>query len=201
MVRPLLSTATMSLYPLGLSDIFSTTYRFNLGTLQSRLSPSQSTQLLHTIHGILKPFLLRRLKVDVLGQTLPPKKEYVIYAPLSVRQRKIYNAIVEGTIRGLLLARGGTVSGNGQKPVIDLDGPRQLRKKRKYNYDESSDDEPKKLEKDDVEPMSESPLASTPPPVDDDMVELGRQYQLRQNSACIAQSTFKNRLTNILFGK
>ncbi|KAG9312406.1 P-loop containing nucleoside triphosphate hydrolase protein [Chiua virens] len=67
-----------------LPDIFD-----DLDTFQewySRLSQTQSTHLISTLHGILKPFLLRRLKADVEG-LLPPKKEYVIYAPLSVRQR------------------------------------------------------------------------------------------------------------------
>jgi ATP-dependent DNA helicase len=33
---------------------------------------------------------------------LPPKKEYVLYAPLSERQREVYDAVVKGSIRGLL---------------------------------------------------------------------------------------------------
>ena len=79
--------------------------RFNLGTLQSRLSSTQSTHLVSTLHGILKPFLLRRLKADVEG-LLPPKKEYVIYAPLSVKQRNLYDEIVEGRIRRFLIGKG-----------------------------------------------------------------------------------------------
>lgn len=57
--------------------------------------------IIHKLHEILRPFLLRRLKVDV-ERTLPPKKEYVLYAPLSARQREVYDAIVKGGIRGLL---------------------------------------------------------------------------------------------------
>jgi ATP-dependent DNA helicase len=53
------------------------------------------------LHEILRPFLLRRLKVDV-ERTLPPKKEYVLYAPLSTRQREVYDAVVKGSLRGLL---------------------------------------------------------------------------------------------------
>ncbi|KAG1828022.1 SNF2 family DNA-dependent ATPase [Suillus variegatus] len=75
---------------------------FNLGTMQSRLSEDQSSQLIGTLHGILKPFLLRRLKADVEG-LLPPKKEYVLYAPLSVGQRDLYDNILDGSLRDFLL--------------------------------------------------------------------------------------------------
>jgi len=53
------------------------------------------------LHDILRPFLLRRLKVDV-ERSLPPKKEYVLYAPLTERQREVYDAVVKGCLRGML---------------------------------------------------------------------------------------------------
>jgi ATP-dependent DNA helicase len=53
------------------------------------------------LHDILRPFLLRRLKADV-ERSLPPKKEYVLYAPLSRRQREVYDAVVKGSLRRLL---------------------------------------------------------------------------------------------------
>ncbi|KAH0835415.1 P-loop containing nucleoside triphosphate hydrolase protein [Lanmaoa asiatica] len=99
---------------------------FNLGTLQSRLSPTQSTHLISTFHGILKPFLLRRLKADVEG-LLPPKKEYVIYAPLSVKQRDLYDQIVEGRIRRFLIEKGNEGPSVGKKEDVNVNAPRQLR--------------------------------------------------------------------------
>jgi ATP-dependent DNA helicase len=57
--------------------------------------------LIHKLHDILRPFLLRRLKVDV-ERSLPPKKEYVLYAPLTEYQRKLYDAVVKGCLRGML---------------------------------------------------------------------------------------------------
>ena len=57
--------------------------------------------IIHKLHDILRPFLLRRLKVDV-ERTLPPKKEYVLYAPLSARQHEVYDAVVRGSLHGLL---------------------------------------------------------------------------------------------------
>ncbi|KZT01956.1 uncharacterized protein LAESUDRAFT_738942 [Laetiporus sulphureus 93-53] len=75
---------------------------FNLPMLQATLSASRSSQLIHSLHALLRPFLLRRLKADVEAN-LPPKKEYVLYAPLSERQREVYDAIVKGGLRALLV--------------------------------------------------------------------------------------------------
>jgi ATP-dependent DNA helicase len=115
-------------------------FRFNLGTMQSRLSEGQSSQLIGTLHGILKPFLLRRLKADVEG-LLPPKKEYVLYAPLSVGQRDLYDNILNGSLRNFLLgvSKETTVE---EVSEIDVDAPMKLRKQKKTRYDvDGNDDE------------------------------------------------------------
>ncbi|KAI0084539.1 SNF2 family N-terminal domain-containing protein [Irpex rosettiformis] len=67
----------------------------------SHSSPRQ-TKLINTLHTILRPFLLRRLKVDVEAD-LPPKKEYILYAPLTVKQREVYDAILNGHLRAILM--------------------------------------------------------------------------------------------------
>jgi SNF2 family DNA or RNA helicase len=45
--------------------------------------------LVDRLHGVLRPFLLRRLKADVEKQ-LPSKHEHVVYCRLSKRQRTLY---------------------------------------------------------------------------------------------------------------
>lgn len=50
-------------------------------------------KLVHKLHGILRPFILRRLKCDVEKQ-LPKKYEHVIYCQLSKRQRKLYEEYI-----------------------------------------------------------------------------------------------------------
>lgn len=50
---------------------------------------------------ILTPFLLRRLKSDVALE-VPPKREVVVYAPLTKKQETFYTAIVNRTIKKLL---------------------------------------------------------------------------------------------------
>ena len=45
--------------------------------------------LIKNLHTILKPFMLRRLKRDVI-KNLPPKKEYLLHIPMTKLQKKIY---------------------------------------------------------------------------------------------------------------
>jgi ATP-dependent DNA helicase len=47
--------------------------RFNLSPGETGLTTSRATHIVNSLHAILKPFLLRRLKVDV-ETGLPPKK-------------------------------------------------------------------------------------------------------------------------------
>ncbi|KAK8187776.1 SNF2 family helicase/ATPase-like protein PasG [Phyllosticta capitalensis] len=58
-------------------------------------------KLISSLHAILKPFLLRRVKTDV-ERLMPKKREYVLYAPLSPLQRELYQAILDGTSRSYL---------------------------------------------------------------------------------------------------
>lgn len=97
------------------------------------------TGVVTSLHAILKPFLLRRLKVDV-EKDLPPKKEYLLYAPLTQQQKDIYQAIVSGQIRQYLVDKKSGVAaeevGMG-KPVdvqeVDAHG-RGKRKRDRVNY-------------------------------------------------------------------
>ncbi|EER27189.1 SNF2 family N-terminal domain containing protein [Coccidioides posadasii C735 delta SOWgp] len=57
--------------------------------------------LVSTMHAILKPFLLRRVKTDVETE-LPKKREYILYAPLTPEQKELYLAIIQGTSRQYL---------------------------------------------------------------------------------------------------
>jgi len=82
------------------------------------------SSIVTSLHAILKPFLLRRLKVDV-EKDLPPKKEYLLYAPLTQQQKDIYQAIVSRNIRKYLVDK---VSGReeeeeeGVKEVVENEG-------------------------------------------------------------------------------
>ncbi|KAI7359769.1 SWI/SNF chromatin remodeling complex component [Hortaea werneckii] len=71
------------------------------GGYEELLSEDRKKNLVTSLHAILKPFLLRRVKTDV-ETALPKKREYVLYAPLTQTQRELYQAILEGDSRAFL---------------------------------------------------------------------------------------------------
>ncbi|KAF6072606.1 SNF2 N-terminal domain family protein [Candida albicans] len=61
---------------------------FNFDELTELAGELEET-LIKNLHTILKPFMLRRLKRDVI-KNLPPKKEYLLHIPMTKLQKKIY---------------------------------------------------------------------------------------------------------------
>ena len=107
--------------------------------MQSSIGSERSSQLISSLHAILKPFLLRRLKCDV-EQNLPPKKEYVLYAPLSVQQREAYDRVLEGSLRSYLIGKGKE-AGHVIVTEEEENGERKLRKKGRKSYAVDGDDD------------------------------------------------------------
>jgi ATP-dependent DNA helicase len=140
--------------PLRCRSIFLYTYvengaRFDQPTMQENLTQSHTSYFIHQLHAILKPFLLRRVKADV-EIDLPPKKEYVIYCPLSQEQRQLYQHVVHGGLRQFLIGKNGSKDRiDAQKAMTEeADQPMTLRsqklgrKRKSYaSYDDSDDDE------------------------------------------------------------
>lgn len=69
----------------------------------------EARELVHKLHDVLRPFLLRRLKADVEKQ-MPGKYEHVIYCKLSKRQRYLYDGFMSRTQTKETLARGNYLS-------------------------------------------------------------------------------------------
>lgn len=65
------------------------------------LSEERKKSLVTSLHAILKPFLLRRVKADV-ETSLPKKREYILYAPLTTTQQELYQEILDGNSRAYL---------------------------------------------------------------------------------------------------
>lgn len=61
------------------------------------LANEMEEQTIAKLHQILTPFLLRRLKADVELQ-IPPKREILVYAPMTQKQIDYYKAAVENSI-------------------------------------------------------------------------------------------------------
>ncbi|KAJ8116019.1 hypothetical protein OPT61_g2474 [Boeremia exigua] len=70
-------------------------------SFEQLLSEERQQYLVKSLHAVLKPFLLRRVKTDV-ESLMPKKREYVLYAPLTPMQRELYRAILDGTSRAYL---------------------------------------------------------------------------------------------------
>ncbi|KAF2197289.1 SNF2 family helicase/ATPase-like protein PasG [Delitschia confertaspora ATCC 74209] len=65
------------------------------------LSEERQQYLVKSLHAVLKPFLLRRVKTDV-ESLMPKKREYILFAPLTPMQRELYQAILDGSSRSYL---------------------------------------------------------------------------------------------------
>ncbi|ELT97754.1 hypothetical protein CAPTEDRAFT_180039 [Capitella teleta] len=57
--------------------------------------------VLAMLHQVLTPFMLRRLKKDV-DLDVPPKREILVYAPLSEKQERMYKATLDSSILRLV---------------------------------------------------------------------------------------------------
>lgn len=101
-----------SLLNFALPDIFSNLEEFegwfDFSAIQDEggsakiLSREQSESIVSKLRGILEPFILQRHKKDV-ERDLPPKKEYTLYAPLTVEQKDFYDEVLNNSIRARLL--------------------------------------------------------------------------------------------------
>ncbi|XP_039295321.1 lymphocyte-specific helicase-like [Nilaparvata lugens] len=65
---------------------------------QKILQKEKEQHVVSTLHQILFPFVLRRLKSDI-AIDIPPKKEVVVYCPMTEVQRELYEYILKKNIR------------------------------------------------------------------------------------------------------
>lgn len=82
----------------------------------------EKNKLISQLHKILRPFMLRRLKVDV-EKSLPPKHETILFIGMSAMQKKLYKEIL---MREIDMVQGGG-GGSGSRTAI-LNIVMQLRK-------------------------------------------------------------------------
>ena len=95
------------LLPEAFSDLEHFESMFDFSDVQDKdghkqfMSKERQQRTVASLHAILKPFLLRRVKNDV-ETNLPKKREYILYAPLTVSQKEIYRKIKDDDIRAYL---------------------------------------------------------------------------------------------------
>ncbi|XP_047458522.1 lymphoid-specific helicase [Mugil cephalus] len=130
------------LLPEVFDDLKSFESWFDINTLsESKEVDEREQNILSMLHQILTPFLLRRLKSDVTLE-VPPKKEIIVYAPLTAKQEALYSAVVNKTIAKVL----GQEKTEG--PVALTSSGRPKRRTRSVvDYKETDKDTPHDLEK------------------------------------------------------
>ncbi|XP_061820307.1 lymphoid-specific helicase [Nerophis lumbriciformis] len=108
---------------------------------ESVVAAEREGNILSMLHQILTPFLLRRLKTDVTLE-IPPKKEIIVYAPLTAKQELFYTAVVNKTIAKVLGQQ------KTEAPAILSSSGRPKRHNQKVvDYSEVESDTPYSLEK------------------------------------------------------
>ncbi|ORY88017.1 SNF2 family N-terminal domain-domain-containing protein [Leucosporidium creatinivorum] len=136
------------------NDAEAWTASFNFDSLTSAdgsaLSKADEFALLVAqLHLIVKPFMLRRLKKDV-QKDLPLKKEYILRAPMTERQRELDLSARNKSLRALLIKESMSTSEPSATPppAIETDEPGQTisqragrRKSGKNTYVELTDGE------------------------------------------------------------
>ncbi|KAM5545483.1 hypothetical protein V8D89_000521 [Ganoderma adspersum] len=177
---------------------------FDESRLQSKLTSDRETKLIHSLHDILRPFLLRRMKADV-EMALPPKKEYVLYTPLSEPQRALYDVVVQGdkALRQHLIdeIRAEEERLNGGRKVSDDEEERPLqhvakekaragkglRQKVDRDYIESSDEDGegyfKRLDEGQIQVRKEKQRSGQ---------DIGREWQMRVAVKEVNNKNLKN---------
>ncbi|KAJ7331395.1 SNF2 family DNA-dependent ATPase [Mycena albidolilacea] len=105
------------------SDVDAFQEWFSLPRMSALLPSARMGRFVGTLHAILQPFLLRRMKVDVLGPLLPPKKSYVLYARLSARQREAYEAVLSGGVRAWVAGGAGASAAATSTPKASTSTP------------------------------------------------------------------------------
>ncbi|GMM56279.1 putative ATPase [Maudiozyma humilis] len=71
----------------------------NSQSLNKLINDELEKNLITNLHTILKPFLLRRLKKNVLVGLLPPKREYIVNCSMTPIQKKMYTKALDGKLK------------------------------------------------------------------------------------------------------
>ncbi|RPB11738.1 hypothetical protein P167DRAFT_488859 [Morchella conica CCBAS932] len=100
------------------------------------LEEQKKSNIVGSLHAILKPFLLRRMKTDV-ETMLPPKREYVLYAPLTQAQKDLYGKLLNHEGRSWLIEK---LVGSDATKKRKLEEDAVASKKRKLEENDDDDD-------------------------------------------------------------
>ncbi|CAM9932061.1 unnamed protein product, partial [Discosporangium mesarthrocarpum] len=106
-----------------LPDVFSSSEQFDEWFNLEIEDKEAKENMIHQLHKILRPFMLRRLKADV-EKSLPPKTETILFVGLSAKQKEVYRNVL---LRDIDMVNGKGPGGQAGRTVI-LNIVMQLRK-------------------------------------------------------------------------
>eukprot|EP00915_Cephaloidophora_sp_WS-2016_P001050 GHVH01001431.1.p1 GENE.GHVH01001431.1~~GHVH01001431.1.p1 ORF type:complete len:985 (-),score=183.01 GHVH01001431.1:71-3025(-) len=113
----------------GSAEEFEEVFDLSGGDNIDNLTPDQLDEknalVVGKLHQILRPFMLRRSKSEVMGE-LPPKKEMLLYVPMSELQKDLY--------RNLLTKNLEVINEGGQRVTKLLNLCMELRKVCNHPY-------------------------------------------------------------------
>jgi len=106
-------------------DVFASSAQFDEWFNLDIDDADEKNRLILQLHKILRPFMLRRLKVDV-EKSLPPKHETILFTGMSAVQKKLYKDILLRDIGVLQGGQGGGGGGGSHTAILNI--VMQLRK-------------------------------------------------------------------------
>ncbi|KAK9453161.1 SNF2 family N-terminal domain-containing protein [Dipodascopsis uninucleata] len=101
---------------------------------QEIIDQESKNSIVSNLHAILKPFLLRRLKSDV-ELDLPPKREYILYAPMTTSQEELYRSLLSHNAKEYLIER---ILSSMKSKRKSSDTPDTSRRSKRARVDDSS---------------------------------------------------------------
>ena len=111
-----------------LPDVFSSSEQFDEWFNLDVDDTEHKQRIIGQLHKLLRPFMLRRLKVDV-EKTLPPKSETILFVGMSAMQKKLYKDIL---MRDIDTINSGESGKAGRTAVLNI--VMQLRKACNHPY-------------------------------------------------------------------
>jgi SWI/SNF-related matrix-associated actin-dependent regulator of chromatin subfamily A member 5 len=103
-------------------DVFASAEQFDDWFNLDIADAEEKNKLISQLHKILRPFMLRRLKIDV-EKSLPPKHETILFTGMSEIQKKLYKDIL---LRDIDCLQGGNNGGGSHTAILNI--VMQLRK-------------------------------------------------------------------------
>jgi len=106
-------------------DIFDSAEEFD--AIFNSAEAQDKSEMMKQLHSVLKPFMIRRLKLDA-EKSLPPKKEMLVFVGMSGLQKNVYKGVLDKNLLELL----GEQKKQGRTKLLNI--VMQLRKAANHPY-------------------------------------------------------------------